>query len=517
MKMFNKEVFSKYFLIIPTSVWFVIFLIISNKSMILMGDTLEYFNMAKQLNDGIFPKSDKWMPLYPIMIWLVSKIFVVNLLVGSKIYHLILTTTFVFIYNKLFVNKYSKSILEKSILNAPIFCFPIFMQYSVTWMAEFQFLFLTSVVLYQTNEIIKSSSYKSILWATVFVVLSIFTKYNGFVNLFLLFLVIFYNFPLKRSVFISLKLLSALIITYGSWLLYKPGGDFLVGGANNSLTNGLLQETFFVSCNDFVITISKYFMPYRIQEFIKFNLNESITVFLFVGTVLWFLYILIRKYLINKININEIIIAYTILYLVLFYLRGIPTGRSEVNERTLLFVLFYFSILMSLYTIKHRLNFLVVIICMLFASGTLRAAKYLPLMYNQGDGRLSEDKFAYNNPLIEKFLNIKDSFDIPDAMIFSNQERVLGIYNEFNKISSLPTSKVFLGNKYGEDSLKFNHERILFLSKISNNKKWMIIYYHMDKNQHRFDQKTMDLVLDLAEIKDLGILKRNEGMVLWHN
>jgi hypothetical protein len=482
-----------------------------------MGDTLEYFNMAKQLNDGIFPKSDKWMPLYPIMIWLVSKIFVVNLLVGSKIYHLILTTTFVFFYNKLFVNKYSNSILEKSILNAPIFCFPVFMQYSVTWMAEFQFLFLTSVVLYQTNEIIKNSSFKSILWAAVFVVLGIFTKYNGFVNLFLLILVIFYNFPLKRSIFISLGLICALIITYGSWLFYKPGGDFLVGGAKNSLTSDSLKETFLISSYDFVITISEYFMPYRVKEFLKLNLNDSMSVFLFVGILLWFLIIVIKKYLIKKIRINEIIIAYIVLYLILFYLRGIPTGRSEVNERTLLFVLFYFSILMSLYTIKHRLNFLVIITYTLFAAGTFKAAKYLPVMYNQGDGRLSEDKFSHNNPLIVKFRTIKDSFNIPDALIFSNQERVLGIYNEFNKISSLPTSKVFLGNKYGEDSLKFNQERILFLSKLSNNKKWMIIYYYMDKNQVRFDQKTMDLVLDLAQIKDLGILKRNEGIVLWHD
>ncbi len=172
-------------------------------------------------------------------------------------------------------------------------------------------------------------------------------------------------------------------------------------------------------------------------------------------------------------------------------------------------------VLFSMYLIKNKTNHFSFFFYLIIIVGIFKVPIFLNKMYVIGEGRLSETKFAPQSGLIQKFILINSSRNISNNMIFSNQDRVLGMYNNYNKISPFPTSKIFKGNSYGDNLKKFQTDSIQFMEVINNNRAWMVVFYYINEKRERFDSKSNQLVSELFKDSRNNVFKNEDGIIIW--
>ncbi len=454
--------------------------------MIFSGDSIEYLEMANQLNHGQFPKSEMWMPLYPLMIWIFSKGFFVDLLLGAKLYHFLLSSLFVFGYNNAFVQKQTNQLLERIILNIPIFAFLIFLEQSITLMAEFQFLVITLFFFFWINKILNKKKTKDVYIACLIVILSILTKYNGFVNFAVLILVVMYVFPIKKTFSLIFISSAAISLIYGSWLWYKPGGDFLVGGVKVLEVN--YWQTYIGIAKDYCLSFSKYFLPFRLNEWIKLNISDLLLTLTFTSVLILVSIFTLYSFVMKKMTMNKFLVTFIIIYSVLFIFRSLPLGKNETNTRTLFYVLFISTYLMSSYVIKIKSLTKKIIILILPLLGFLKVLNSVPSIFVKGIGPLANEEYTSNSNLVHTMLSVKDSLELEATQIFSNESKVLSLFFGYKKLAQLPISKDFAGNNYKENLSRFKYETQKLSETMANSTNWLVVYVKLSKTHPRYDR-----------------------------
>ncbi len=506
----NKKT-SDLFWLCPILAWVALFLAATNVAMIFSGDSIEYLEMANQLNKGQFPKSNMWMPLYPIMIWLTAKLFFVDFLTGVKLYHLILTTFFIFVYNRYFVMKQSLNLLDRLILNTPIFCYFIFIEELITIMAECQFLILTLINLYIIKLFLEKKSIKYIYWAIIFTTLSILTKLNGFVNLGLLLIMITYTFSITKALKYSILSILTVGSIYMVWLNYKPGGDFLVGAVHRRTFD--FFEVFTKNSADVIYSFSKYFLPFRLNEIFRNFIGVKVAALFFNITFLFVFIIVVYKYFVRKLSFKDLLVLYCVIYLILLFARYTPSGITEINTRTLFYVLFIATYLVSYAIVKLRSLWLSGILLTIPFISLIKVVGSVPNIINYGIGPSVNPAYQEKSTLMSSIRSLRDSMGIEVNQIYSNEHKVLTLFMNYYRVSALPMSKVLTGNGYVVNK-DYKTDLRKFINRISDDK-FLIVYVKLPLTHPRYDSAWSAQIISLCKDKNYGFIEDEFSYLLW--
>lgn len=503
-------------LLIIISLGIVLYLIASTKAMIFSGDTIEYLRMANQMNKGhLFPVSTAWMPLYPWMIWIISKIFLVDLLVATRIYNLILIGLIIISYNLLWVNPNLLKIRDKILMNIPLFFSSVFLKHSISIMAEMQFLLIVIVFLFSIHAFLnqESKSLKIFIFSTIMAVLGVMTKYNGFALVAILMGGIILKFGWRSWPYL-ITVIALVSVFYLPFLCSKPGGDFLVGGLEIREVDYF--EFLLLMGNDFMKAIFSYSLPYRLEEVLlviidSYNIGWFFILVFVAGVVR------IGKKMLNKnFSFQTVIIIFTYVYTTLMIARWLPMGVSEVNVRTWFYPLFGLSFILFIQLIKSRLKLNILLltsIAVLGVASTLSKAKSL---YTNGEGRLASPQFRKDSPLVVGMYRELRSNDLEISRIFSNEKAILSVHTDFEMVGDLPISRRFMGNTYENNLGMFQSQKRLFLRKLEN-KDWLIVFFLMDKNHPRFDPLLNDFILEFKNNREVAFKTTKFGYLISSN
>jgi hypothetical protein len=511
--MINK-IKDNFYIVLSLFFWIALYLCGTNVAMIFRGDTAEYLDMANQLNEGkLFPSSDAWMPLYPFMIWITSKIFILDLLTAAKVYNLFLGSLFVLVYNLFFVRNSTIDFIERLLLNIPLFLSAVLMNSFVSIMAEAQFLIITLNLLYLSKKIIETNNKNYIILASVMATLSIMTKYNGFANIVFLITVLFYKFGLKSIPYILMVLLLAMGY-YIPYLMYKPGGDFLVGGLE--LRNIDYWGTLKMMSNDLLISVADYILPFRIREYIKYVLNMTplfwISIVVYVIGAFW----LLTNFLKNKVNLTVILITYCYLYFTMMVARWLPMGISEINTRTGLYVFFILSFLMVRYLVQKKEALKMGVLIFFSFLGISANFSNVKSLYQNGDGPLAAAEFKSDSPMVKIIKDLVLKRKLCSDCMFSNQSSILSLYTNFKAPNDLPTYRRFMGNSYENnyDIFKTQEKDFMEFVDSSGANSWLIAYFFMNPNHPRFDSLQLNLVRTFKTRNDVNFVETTHGYVI---
>ena len=511
--MINK-IKDNFYIVIPLFLWVVLYLGATNVAMIFSGDTSEYLGMANQLNEGkLFPSSTAWMPLYPYMIWITSKIFILDLLTAAKVYNLFLGSFFVVVYNLFFVRNSTIDFVERLLLNIPLFLSAALMSSFVSIMAEAQFLIISLTLLYLSNKIIETNNKNYIILASLMGTLSIMTKYNGFANIIFLIVVLFYTFRLKSIPYILLVLFLAMGF-YIPYLMHKPGGDFLVGGLELRDTD--YWGTLKMMSNDLLIAVADYSLPFRIREYIKDALNMTplywISIVVYIIGAFW----LFTNFLKKKANLTVILITYCYFYFTMMVVRWLPMGVSEINTRTCLYIFYILSFLMVRYLVLKKDVLKICVLIILSFLGISANFSNVKSLYLNGNGRLADAEFKSNAPMVKIIKDLVLKRNLCSDDIFSNQSSILSLYTNFKSPNDLPTYRRFMGNSYENNYEMFKIQEKDFMKSLDSfgKKSWLIAYFFMNPNHPRFDSLQLNLVRSFKKRNDVDFFQTTHGYII---
>jgi len=496
MKLFNSSKFFLYKIIFFTIIWIIIFVLSSEKCLIVGGDTIEYLEMSKNLDQGNYPKSDKWMPLYSYFVFIFSKLFCVSLLGGARIFQLILSSAIVIWYNyKIAISK--TSYLKIIVMNLPFFCFSQFLYQSLAIMADFTFLVFTVLFLYYLYLYLSEGGKVNFLLSLIFCLISFMTKNNGLANFVLLFLVIL----LKNEPFFLMKLFgtfSLFLFYYYLWYGFKTQDDYLFGGIKLHETNRM--EIFSEQIQGLFNSSLDYFFHVSPLDFIK---NNIILLNLIVSCFFIFIigYVFVKIYQ-KRYSFSLVLLVFCLLYTTLLFGRQLLVGYNEINIRTMFHVYFLLSVILvnKIITLKFKINFFILLLSFSFLIyGMYDMTRFVKRSYLFGIGKFSESRFDKNkNLLIPEFINIKNKLNILCTSIYSNENKTLGLISGINRYSELPSIWQFNGNNYVMDNKIFYNEK-LELFEFSKNNKVVLVYFHFKKDKKRYDFQQIQLLREFVQ------------------
>ena len=478
------------------------------------GDSIEYLKLSHKMENGEFPLSANWMPLYSVNIYFVSFIFNSDLINSAKINNLFLGIFFIYMFNIYFVLKHSKSILSFIILNTSIFSYSYFLLQSITIMADFQYLVFTVIqLLIMSNLPSNNFNSRDLLKVILLAVLSFMTKYNGIINIAILglyFLVNIRNISWKYIVI----LLFAIVLFYIPWLIYKPGEDFLFKTSNEFNFLKIYNEINNFS-RDSIVSFFKYFSTYSIGKFVERNALRFPGFLLFALCNIISLHYFLKKIFFSNLKFQFGFINLTFLFILfyvdLIFVRQINGDISEINTRTLFVILFLISMVFSVYLVKESLNkYLKSIIVMLVLISTYSCFNYCYSTSINGIGELAENKF--NNQVNSMFDYCK-KLNSYNLKLYSNEPKIVSLMNNYVNVNEFPSVWQFKGNYYTKDPLVFEIESRALL-RVMKNESCAVIYFYMNKGQHRYDNLQLNFLNKLTKDRDCSVYKNQFGIIV---
>lgn len=503
-------------LLIIISLGIVLYLIASTKAMIFSGDTIEYLRMANQMNKGhLFPASTAWMPLYPWMIWIISKIFLVDLLVASRIYNLILIGLIIISYNLLWVNPNLLKIRDKILMNIPLFFSSVFLKHSISIMAEMQFLLIVIVFLFNIHAFLnqESKSPKIFIFSTIMTVLGVMTKYNGFALVAILMGVSILKFGWRSWPYL-IAVIALVSLFYIPFLYSKPGGDFLVGGLE--IREVKYIDILLIMGNDFTKAIFSYSLPHRLKDVLliiidSYNIGWLFILFFIAGAL-----VISKKILNKKFSFQMVIIIFTYVYTILMIARWLPMGVSEVNVRTWFYPLFGLSFILFIILVKSRFKLSILLLTIIVVLGVTSSVSTAKSLFTNGEGRLASPQFRKDSPLVDGMLREIRSNGLAVSQIFSNEKAILSVHTDFEMVEDLPVSRRFMGNTYENNLDMFDSQKQLFEGKILK-KTWLIVFFLMDKSHPRYDPTLNDFILEFKNNPEVAFKITKFGYLISPN
>lgn len=459
----------------------------SSTSMIFGGDTLEYLRMANDVRLGIIPVSDKWMPLYSTFLGIISWLSGFDLFTSARVLNGMVTTTLVIIVNYILLFKSNINWVQYLLSNSLFFASVTYLRQSVTLMPEILFLSATLLFLFLLYKFIESGCPLNYKWLTVisFVIcISWLIKYNGFVNLVLFLLALLFSKRSLRAISFATGVVGLNVIFYFIWIKIKDTPEFLLkpafsgGHAVSSYT-----DFFKIQINDMAETLLVYFGTDRVYMFLK---DHDLSLFVglsILGGLFVLLLLLLVQGLKNRNSVLSLITSYIILYLILSNLRSIPVGVSEFNLRTLFYPLFMLTVLylyLGVYCKYNDSNLskslryfsLISFVAMTFVQvkRTFSESKLfhvnMPNISLLGDKRFDKEKSLL---MVSLFKKLEDD-NLTINSILTNQEKILGIHNNYIPAGKIPSRDKFNGNRPIIDEQyylknKLNADSILYSGK----------------------------------------------------
>lgn len=451
-------------LVSPVVLWLTLYIFSTDTSMIFSGDSLEYLRMANNVRNGQLPISDAFMPLYPILLGFISWATGLDLFISVRICNGLTVALLILFTNYIAIKRHHITTVQYVFLNSIFISSTIFLQHSITLMPEILFLSFTLLFLYFIFRFIEVGTPLNFKWVIIFSILALLcwlTKYNGFANLVLLSAVVFISKKNYRGLIFTGSILLINILFYALWLKLKKSQDFLIVSALSNKSIDLDYIKFFTyQIEDLVKSFLIYFGNDRIYIFLKDNhlpliVNILIVIIGLVGMI--YLMILLWR---NKNYGTSLIISYILLYVLLLNLRSLPVVKTELNTRTLFYPLFLISTIHLYFAFfySYGRNGLAIIIKrsvqLSFILITLVQIKRVigkSIQYNDNMHQLSllgDPRFdLQDSELMKAVINKTNAQNITLSSVLTNQEKIIGIYNNFIPAGKIPSEEVFNGNR----------------------------------------------------------------------
>jgi hypothetical protein len=419
-------------------------------NMVFGRDTIQYLNMAYKVQHLEWPLSQRWMPLYGVIIGMVSW-FTGSILTAAIIVNLLITLSILWVTNLCLREWYPHNSWALILGNALVLTNREFYYHSLSMMAEQQMLLVFIALLYVITETFKAQHVivqENIKWLSFLSALGMFTKYNTIVIVLMILALMWTWKQEKHKIKRMLYYLFPIVITYGLWVVYKPGSEVIV--------TALFIPSFFIGFIDnthyFWISFLDYFTTPQIAAWFS-TYSPIISLMLSLLCVIGFLYFC--WYVMKKELLHQpyfLLLAFVFIYVSGFTYIATTTGRFEITIRQLnypFFVLQFVAIFILVYLQKKPQFFKIGMgMAVLFVMvGGYKMYGRFHAFRNTGYGEL-----AGTNYDVSEYQCLQYAFEyikrhgIESKNIYTNKHKVLGIHFGFEELKKLPTSLNWRGN-----------------------------------------------------------------------
>jgi hypothetical protein len=442
-----------------------LFFVLSKKGLVWGGDSIQYLKMAYKITHLQLPLTDKWMPLYSVLIGIMNVIGF-KILTAASIVNLLLIIATVLLIFKLISIITDGDKLSLFLAGLMIVINREFIMNSLTIMGELPLLFFVILFfVYLTKTLKKNKISKHDIYVLTFIVLlSVFTKYNGMILLPVLFYFILFRYEEKKEkIYLFITVLTTIFLPYFVWSKIKSENDILA----SAIKSNSFLDNISINLKDLAVTLSEFFFIPRVTNLMidKFSLFQiALVVILFF---LIFVFLFVIYFFKNKNGFGAYILVFILTYLSSFIYLTSSTGINEVNTRTLFYPLIFFLIyLIYLFNnIKYFLfrGSIMILIFIFVFFNFLKLNQTSKKFLGEGYGDLNKEYFNIKNQVLENAIKIINRNNFKSHQVFTNKHKVLPIFFDYEIMNELPTNRQWLGNKYwylDENESKIQIEKI---------------------------------------------------------
>ena len=153
-------------------------------------------------------------------------------------------------------------------------------------------------------------------------------------------------------------------------------------------------------------------------------------------------------------------------------------------------------------------------LCIIPIFALVQVLNSLSTQFKTGTGALVIQEFQENAPIIKVFKNKLKELKLKPEQIYSNENKIISIYTQFQKISELPQSMQFRGNEYYLDDITFNAEKVMLMNIIEKGD-FLIFYKELDTNHPRYDDKLTNWIHHILKDERLSFFRENNCYCIW--
>ena len=457
------------------------------------GDTTEYLSLAGDVYKGKFPYSASYLPGFPIIVGLTAKITSIKIFQAASLW-----IGLFYVINLIYIGKitYYLNKIGKITKTGSNFLFFILISWwsfkiqKATHADAMYFSLLIILTYYLIKAFENNKSKYFVIVGFVLAIMAI-TKYNSFVLLPILGLIIIMRkIDYKKKIILLFFSISPPFIMILIWKTLN--GRFIhalkLNNYEHSKNNTLeVSKTFYLNISE----TGKGLIEILVNPFFGRYLNPDFG-FLVGLTLISFLFFAIYKLRKSQQEMMFLIFA-TVYILSLIVILSINMV-AEINIRTLITFNFFVFLVIGIYILKNKLNFLGgLLVVLLFSNNVLLEKKWLT-------ETSKKNSFKYEYSKNNQFININKSFlkSIEHKEVISNDAESLMFHLNYQKhIKKFNTRAVFSKGKFHKvtpyilknilEKLKLvlqNDGIVIFSNKMSNNDK--IICKNLFDNKYHF-------------------------------
>lgn len=418
--------------------------------MVFGGDTMQYLSMAYKVQHFEWPMSQKWMPLYGIILgifsWLTGSV-----LVSAIVVNLLLTLSTLWVVNLCLKKWFPNNLWALGLGNLLVLTNREFYYHSLSMMAEMQMLLLFTLGLYWISKSFVSNQTirnKDIGILSLISILGMYTKYNAIVLvLMVVALLIIWKTSQNRIKNIAIYLVP-IAIAYSIWVLIKPGSEVVV--------TALFKPTFFkgfvANTHYFWIAFWDYFTFPKFTKWYS-SLPSALSLFAWLTCLGLFLFATWKRFKNQTLHETSfLILAFVCIYVIGFVYIATTTGRFEITIRQLNYPFFMlpFVVLFYVFDLKNKRDFykigLFLVLVFLVASSVKTIGRYKAFR-TTGYGELAGTMYnASEYDCLHYAFEYIEKNKLDRTKIYTNKHKVLGIHYGFEELQKLPTSLNWMGN-----------------------------------------------------------------------
>lgn len=455
------------------------FFVCSRWELIYTNDSFQYLKMAYLFSNGELPLTDKWMPLYSVLIGLVHNITNLSLLQSTFMVNLsffVLTLALLSqVIKSIHPTRYAFFILAFCLIALNKY----FITSSVTIMGELPMLFWTLLFFIQFNKMIVNKNWitSNIILLSCIILCSIFTKYNGMILFIMMIIgILIYDNTAKKYIHIAVS--SLIVLTpYIIWSRLKSKEDVILTAiAKNSFIDNV-----FINLQDLFKTLIEFFFNENIYMKMNVRIPDYYQITLMVIILSITSIKLYQEFRSKQESIGMILLSFSLFYITSLLVLLSTAGVNEMNTRTLLYPLITLTIYLFTLLKKENnkavirystLSFILIIICF----NGFKLLDNANKLYTSGSGSLNQDYCKNQGQTLDFIKTYIHQNQLNPQQIHTNENKLLPIYFDYSIMTALPTNSAWKGNYQVDKSNEEIDKEINILTEQISREKHVICF-----------------------------------------
>lgn len=388
------------------------------------NDTVSYIGFANEIRNGFFPHSPLYQPGVGFFIALVKFFTGLDFFNSFRVLNFVYGVGIIIILNRVFVSLQNKR-LTNLLLILLISVSPFIALFSNYLYADIGFVFFTLFSLYILSRYVEKGKIYLLLFSSLLVAISIFTKYNGLSVLLTGILFLCFIGIRNKSIFKAVKEITVFIILPLSYITFWKLYNGSLGGVEfDSYMRVVNAECMLQYLKINIVSLYHLFLDTMFYS-AHAKLNHYLLMLPFLGLVITFLFVYKKQShaYIKRIKNNNVILIYSLLSII--YILSM-IGILSLNCLTEISIRMFLTPLVVLYsilihylvfvhkeskTIWRKSTIVIVLIYTLFFSLfyiTEFKKKHEPFMVSK-----SNNKYAKSILAVDAVSNIGNSYATP--------------------------------------------------------------------------------------------------------